>query len=439
MDTENTNTIISDAQEYLQMGQTLLGAEKYEAAIDTFNKALLLDPMNLSIYMSKGLAYANLERFKEAKECFQKAVMVDKDFAPAYFQIGNIDFINDNFDEGLENYNHALALGYNSADLYYNLGLVYEEKNEPDKALRYYTKACTMDKMNPVYMISKASLQIMIGKFEEALQTLEHLRDKCPESFDGYHLTAAAYSMLGKFNEAEQILKFAQNMFPDDKDILLDHIRVLVAKGDLDTAVELIDNEIETSPSLRKELLLNKAQIFGQREQLEEANKLFLEALQIQENEDLNPEIRYFLINSYLILKDYDNMLKIARQFDRDNTQNPYNLCGMFFEGIALKYTGDKIYTKFFQDAVKYYQGISMRDPSRIDAYLFRAMCYKELGNIDKALETVDYVLLLQPENGQIHYIKGNLLKEVLGRETEAAQEYKEAKRLGIQNDFLAE
>ena len=68
---------------------------------------------------------------------------------------------------------------------------------------------------------------------------------------------------------------------------------------------------------------------------------------------------------------------------------------------------------------------------------MFRAMCYKDIGNYDKALETIDYVILIQPENGQLHQIKGNILKEMSGRSVEAEEEYREAKRLGFDASFL--
>lgn len=64
-------------------------------------------------------------------------------------------------------------------------------------------------------------------------------------------------------------------------------------------------------------------------------------------------------------------------------------------------------------------------------------MCYKDLGNFDKALETIDYVILIQPENGQLHQIKGNILREMGGRSNEAEEEYKRAKALGFDKSVL--
>jgi tetratricopeptide (TPR) repeat protein len=129
-------------------------------------------------------------------------------------------------------------------------------------------------------------------------------------------------------------------------------------------------------------------------------------------------------------------MYEVAEKVDKDNTEDPYNLAGMYYLCIAAKGRGDSDCEKKFVTAIKYYRNISVKDPSRVDAYLFRAMCYREIKDYAKALESVNYVLLLQPDNAQIHQIKGNLLLDQ-GKKGEAQQEYLEAKRLGLSQNFV--
>ena len=427
------------AGEYLQMGQTLLGAEKFKEAIEMFEKSLKCDPMNKITYISEGIGYASLEDYTMAKKSFQKAIKVDKNFSDAYFQLGNIYFLEGSFEEGLKSYNQALFLGYNNEGLYYNLGLAYEEREEYEEAVRNYSKAISINEAEPVYMIRKASLQIMMGKYEESLQTLERLRMNCPESFDGYHLTAAAYTLLGRYEKADEVLAYAQKLFPDDKDLMFDRMRVLFTQGNVDEALELLDRakDMDCTAEEQKEVLLNKGKIYIQKENLDGAVSELTKAGLIAGGNEVDGEIQYLLMNCYLIMKDYENLLKVARSVERKNTSNAYNLCGVYFECIALKLLGDEAFKRTCEQAVRYYRSISLNDPSRIDAYLFRAMCYKDLAQYEKAIESVDYVLLLQPENGQLHQIKGNILNEMPGKQTEAQKEYEEAKRLGDGFSFL--
>jgi tetratricopeptide (TPR) repeat protein len=430
--------MISETEEYLQMGQVLLGSGKYSEAIGYIDKVLDKEPMNAVAYITKGIAHASMEEYVKAKECFKRCIKIDKQFADAYFQLGNIEFLMDHFQEGIKNYNQAVSYGFEDASLYYNLALVYEEQDNLDEAIRYYSKAASIDETRAEYLIRKATLQISLSKYEEALQTLERIRNRFPDSFEGYHLTAAALTLLEKYDEADKILKDALLIFQDDKAIMFDRLRILITKGDMDEALVMLEKakDGDSAPEIEKEILLNEAKIRGQLDQLDQTIELLEKAMLIKEGEYLDSEIHYLLLNALYISKSFNRMYEVAEKVDKDNTEDPYNLAGMYYLCIAAKGRGDSDCEKKFVTAIKYYRNISVKDPSRVDAYLFRAMCYREIKDYAKALESVNYVLLLQPDNAQIHQIKGNLLLDQ-GKKGEAQQEYLEAKRLGLSQNFV--
>lgn len=423
------NKEVSLAEEYIQQGQVLIGSEKFKEAVTYFDKALYEDPMNQVAYISKGVAKASLDLLDEAKECFSRAIMIKKDNPDPYVHLGNMFFMQDKFEEGLTNYNQAIALGYNDADLYYQLGIQYEERSELDLAIRNYTKAMHIDSLNPVYRIRKASVQLLMQQHQEALQTLEDLLKICPDSFDGYHLSAAAYTMLGDYEKADEVLAFAEILFPDDKDIIFDRIRILVTKGDLDVAVDKLTKmeEVAENSIDKKEIRLNLGKIVGQKDDLDSAICYFKEALESGVEESIDLEIRYLLMNSYLVNNNYKGILEQAEVLEKFSSDNVYSLCGKYYRAYALTKLGNDDGEKSYRDAIRFYRSISTSNPSRIDAYLFRAMCHKDISEFDKAVELVDYVMLIQPENGQLHVIKGNILKD-MGKTVEAESEYQIAK-----------
>ena len=430
--TESISKEITQAEEHVQQGQMLVGAGKFAEAIVYFDNALQEDAMNQETYILKGIAKANLELLDEAKECFSRALMINKENSEAYMHMGNIFFMQDEFVEGLKNYNMAISLGYENADLHYHLGIIYEERNEMEMAIRNFNKAIRIDEVNPVYRIRKASVQLLSEKCHEALQTLEELLKVCPDSFDGYHLSAAAYTMLGDFDKAEEVLAFAESLFPEDRDIIFDHIRMLVTKGDLDLAIEKLNkmNETTEDPIEKKEIYLNLGKIFGQKEDLESADNYFQKALQSGENEEIDLETRYLLMNSYLVNGNYQGILEQAEFLEKANHENVYALCGKYYKEYATAQIDNGKNEKGYREAISFYRNISTNEPSRVDAYLFRAMCHKELEEFDRAIELVDYVILVQPENGQLHTVKGNFLKE-MGKTSEAEKEYQLAKQIG--------
>ncbi len=421
--------------EWLNQGQMLIGAEAFDEADKYFDKILAKSPMHAEAYVYKGLVKANRGALDEAKEMLNKALMINKNYAEAWFHLGNIAFMQDSFSEGVKCFNKSIALGYSHPDVYFHLGLMYEDREDFNEAIRCYNKAIAMDELNTTYRIRKASLHLATGRYEEAIQSLNELRMIAPDNFDSYHLLSAAYTMQGQFDDAQRILEDARRRFPDDIDILFDRLRVLAAKGDLDGALKLVDDaeHLSLNEEGQRELLLNKGKLLGQQEKIDEAITCFERALSTGgdlENDPEDGEILYFLMNAYLARQNYEKLLEYAFRAEKAGDSDPYVLCAKYYIAAAYKNLNKNNSVEKYKDAIRYYRQISMENPERIDAYLFRAMCHRDLKEYDKALELTDYVGILQPENGNIQLIKGNILKEK-GDIRGAKSAYQKAKKLG--------
>ena len=84
--------------------------------------------------------------------------------------------------------------------------------------------------------------------------------------------------------------------------------------------------------------------------------------------------------------------------------------------------TFNKDFDAYYRQIIKNYRTVALDDPARIDAYLYRAMAYKDIQEYTKALEMVDYIALLQPDNADLHTIKAVIYTE-MGLEKEAQAE----------------
>jgi Flp pilus assembly protein TadD len=64
----------------MQKGKALVQDGKYEEALDLFEKALEIDPLNHTLWNQKGIALRSMGRYNEAIECFNKSLeLVPKD------------------------------------------------------------------------------------------------------------------------------------------------------------------------------------------------------------------------------------------------------------------------------------------------------------------------------------------------------------------------
>lgn len=421
-------------QEYIQQGKILADAGEFEKAASYFDKALALDKMNYEAYLNKGIVCINMGDGENARQNLTRATMVDKQNPIGFLHLGNLELLENNYKEAIRCYNNAISLGYQEADVYYFLGLVYETEQELETALRNYVKACHLDDLNAVYYIRRASVQFNLEKYNEALQTLEELRKVCPDSFEGYHMAAAIYVSQKNYQKAEEILKIAEELFPDDKELISDQIKVLITQNKPEEAIQVLerleakcDEEVE-----KKAVLLHKAKIYGQQEKSEEAKAMLLQALESGEYEELDLEVKFLLMNYALLEKKYDDVYQYAESLDKGDNQNLYALGGKYYMAFAQKENQNPDYKKSYENAVRYYRSISLDNPTRIEAYLYRAMCLKDIEEYEKALEAVDYVMTLQPGVGQIHFIKGNIYT-AMKRTEDAQKEYRIAKDMGVE------
>ncbi len=414
----------SEVQEWIRQGQVLTGQGLFAEAEGYFNKALSSDPVNYTAYMSRGIMWASCGELEKAKADFNKAVKVNREYPDAYYHLGNIAFLQDDFEEGVKQFNIAIAKGYDDAELYYHFGMVHEEHQKYETAIRYYTKAIHKDGLNPEFRIRKAIAQTKAEFWEEALETLDGLYLIAPDSFEYYHLKALVLISMERLDAADALLTEANERFPDDLDLLNDRISVLVSKGDIEQALSYIaqiKDRLEDPIALQK-LMLSEGKLFVAQQQMEKAvisleKAATLNAVPVQSTEAL-----YLLINIHHTEGSFDKMISAAEKMLEFQNLNAYALSAWYYIAVGKKARGDNDAEVYYRQIIKNYRTVALDDPARIDAYLYRAMAYKDIKEYAKALEMMDYIALLQPDNGDIHAIKAIIYTE-MGKAEEAQTE----------------
>ena len=418
-------------EEYLQQGQVLLGGEKYEEAVEKLDKALELDERSVDAYISKGIALAYLDRLDQAEESLQRAITVKKDCGEAYFHLGNVSFMKDDYVEAIKNFNLAVANGYDSADVYYLIGLMYEQCEDMLQALRNYSKAIRLDELNPVYRIKKAVLEFSLSDYESVVETSAGLRQYCPDNYEGYHLGAAALTMQKKYKEAREVLESGKALYPEDTDIMMDLVRIALAEGKYDEAKQILTEAQKCDPTDDdlKEIFLSLGKIYIAEENTDEGIKYLEKSLEIGSFGEKDFETEFVLVNAFNSLKQYDKMLAMANRIIEGHGEEPYAISGRYFAALAKKNIPGEDYKAAYLDAIRFYRQFTLQQAARVDGYVYRAMCHRDLEEYDKAIECLDYVLLISPNSKELHLIKGGILKE-MGKEKESAEEMRLAERL---------
>ena len=89
----------------------------HEEAVEKFKEVLKLNPDNVQIWASWGVALLELKQFEKAAEKFKKAVELQPDFVPALYGWGIALKAQGKEEEGAEKFQKAVKIDTATMDL----------------------------------------------------------------------------------------------------------------------------------------------------------------------------------------------------------------------------------------------------------------------------------------------------------------------------------
>ncbi|KAJ1919722.1 Hsp90 cochaperone [Tieghemiomyces parasiticus] len=108
---------MATADELKQIGNQQFSAGQYDAAVETFGKAIELAPENHVLYSNRSAAYASAKKYTEALADAEKTVEVKPDWPKGYGRKGAALYGLDRLEDAREAFNAGLALDPNNAQL----------------------------------------------------------------------------------------------------------------------------------------------------------------------------------------------------------------------------------------------------------------------------------------------------------------------------------
>ena len=182
-------------------------AGQYDESIESFNKALAVNPNCQDCLYNIGYAYAQKKELDKAEENYKKAILVKPDYAEAYNGLANIYNAQRKFDEAAAasaKANELTAsapggLAGGNADSLYNQGVILWNSGKIPEAKKLFEQAIAA---NPNHAESHYQLAMALvneGKLAEAGDRVQHVSQACarrPERRDGKGAGRAATEVV---------------------------------------------------------------------------------------------------------------------------------------------------------------------------------------------------------------------------------------------------
>jgi tetratricopeptide (TPR) repeat protein len=130
------------------MGQYFRKDNQFDLAINSFTKAINLEPDNFLCYEHRGISLGEKCQYRESILDFTKAIHLNNKSHGSYNNRGLSYYKLEMFDKAIEDYNQAIRLEPDIDIFYSNRGLAYLYKNDNSKAIKDFDKALELDGSN---------------------------------------------------------------------------------------------------------------------------------------------------------------------------------------------------------------------------------------------------------------------------------------------------
>jgi tetratricopeptide (TPR) repeat protein len=161
------------SNEWVKEGRKHLLKEEYDAALEAFTRAIIIDPDNAWAYVGRGAAYGKKYQDDMAMRDLNKAISIYPNDPWAYLNRGCIHALNDQHDRAIEDFNRAITIDPFFVKAYANRGYTYAEKGEFGKAFDDFDKAIAIDSNDPLTYAIRGSVYAIRGEHQRAKSDLQ--------------------------------------------------------------------------------------------------------------------------------------------------------------------------------------------------------------------------------------------------------------------------
>jgi tetratricopeptide (TPR) repeat protein len=153
---KNMETVISWCEQFterfpknyyvrLLLGSAYRAKEDVNKAMDTYKKAIEINPFVADGYVGLATTYFATENIGEAIKYLKKAIELNPEHIPAYYNLGFMYEFNGQNNEAIASYKKTIELKPDFKEVYINLGDLYLEMGEKDNAIKVYQSLIDMD------------------------------------------------------------------------------------------------------------------------------------------------------------------------------------------------------------------------------------------------------------------------------------------------------
>jgi protein O-GlcNAc transferase len=197
------------AGSWRRRGDAELAAGDCTAAVDSYRRAIAIEPDNPRAHNNLGQALMRLERRAEAIASYRRATQLAADYAVAYNNLGIALNADGETEAALAAFTLALEHAPDLAEAHHNYGNALRRLNRLADALRSYDRAFELRPACAEILVARGDVLAALTRFDEALTAYERALQLRPQEPRVLNKAAALLLMLQRPIEALTYLERA--------------------------------------------------------------------------------------------------------------------------------------------------------------------------------------------------------------------------------------
>jgi tetratricopeptide (TPR) repeat protein len=199
----------------IQKGNDLVKQKQYQAAIDSFDRAIKIRPDGAEAWSQKGYCLSQLKLFDRAIDCYHKVIEIDDSNEYAYLAIA-LDLYNiEKYPEAIFFLEKLIKLDPKHVDAYYYLGLTHQRLQAPVLADAAFDMALSLAPKKLYLLHAKGSLMYDLENYTAAILIYQTIVESDPNDALGWYDLACCYALQYNSDSALTNLKKAIELEPD--------------------------------------------------------------------------------------------------------------------------------------------------------------------------------------------------------------------------------
>ena len=395
---------------YLELGKIYIMRQSFKKSQQILTDFLLFKPNNRDGYYYLGVSYFKLNKYNFAMDAFNKTLSIDNSYSNAHYYLGIINESILKYDKAEYHYDKAKKFGTSFYEMNFDYGNLLYNVSKYKKAiapLEDYIDYYAYENNTIMSNNYKESLK-MLGeiffnekRYSESVITYKKLLTKYPEDLFFNVRLAESYSLLKNYEKSIERYENILNLYPDNINSILQLGNIFFEQGDYYSSINYYNQAISCD-SENKDALYKAALCYAYTGRFFQALIAFKRANIIEPD---NLLIIYQIGVTYMELEIYDQAILYFKNNQTDSDSK-------FMLGICYYELGN------FNTALDYFLLYLNKEKNNSQLYYYVGLCYyfledykKSAKNLKTSLKTDDSNLDALSKLG-ITYVKLNKKKE---------------------------